>query len=348
MKTDMKHLIYTHSPITTRMCSMVVEHENISSDNLVWIYSRFEKSTDDGNAYDLAGLNWTPPKKKLNFLKTRYELKCWQSNVLKVCGDDEFVCYVPQTHQMLFQLLTSHPQCRGYYLIEEGLAAYRPLQQMKAARKSASSLLSLQWLELLWDHLNYGSYYQRKRYLQDGENVSFRGCFTWNRFGFPLFENRVELTCPFTQSKEYPDLEALVVLDAVVEAGIVSSYVVTLALKDMFKELKQRGIRRIGVKFHPETARLSKEKPEWWGQAIQSLEGWFDVSNISQSVVVEDLVTRDDMLVVVNVSSVGLYAGLMGQKALSIAGFIAKHAGSEYQLRVERLPKIWHDNIVVL
>jgi len=340
----MKRVFYTHSPITTRLCLGVIEHERTAKADIIWLTARNEKAPDIGRAYCIEDYKSDLPEKGVNFLRCRMGLKKWRCQFERLVDGQNYISYIPQTSQFLFQLITTHPKCSGYYIVEEGTAAYHGTKRKgELAISGVASWKSI--LSRIYHFLNYGGAFRKNRSVQDFSNVMYRGCFSWNQHAFNGFKNKQLLDCPFIESREYPDIEALVVLDAVVEAGLVQEAWMREALCSVFKLIEKRNIGQVAVKFHPETTRLAGNAfPLWWTEALSDSNASFKITMLSRDFVVEDLAMREGLSVFVNLSSVGLYASLLGREVVSIAKLIAAHS-QEYAYCLDRRPKVWKKKI---
>ncbi len=340
----MKHIFYIHSPITSRLCMEVVKSKGLAKEDILWLTARDEYAPDSGLTYCIEDCLSYLPTKGINFVRCRMQLKKWKLKFGRlVCAREGFICYIPQTRQLIFQLIVTHSKCNGYYLVEEGMAAYSC--PGNSGKSTYTCFLSLKLaLRKIYHFLNYGKHYRKYRPIQDCHDRRYLGCFTWNKRAFQNFGNRQILRWPFSETSEYPDINALIVLDAVVEAGLVDAGVMSKVLNRLFRELQIRGILNLGVKLHPETIRLEGEVPRWWKDAINGMEHSFSLNWIPRDFAAEELAMRKGLPVFVNLSSVGLYAALMGREVVSIARLIAKYS-SAYSDYIDRMPKAWSDSV---
>mgnify|MGYP000448131576 CR=1 FL=1 len=341
----MKYLFYTHSAITTRLCFEIIKYQNIDARDVLWLSARDEFVGNEQNVIPVEIFGCVLPKANLNFTRCRRELREWRRKLTVYLNGESYRCFLPQTQQLFLQLLTTHPLCKGYFLVEEGMAAYYEEATLTQIKRKKMDVMSL--VKWSYNYINYGGSFRKRRLLQDSKSQQYLGCYTWNKYGFPGYTKRHVLNCPFSLSNEHLNVEVLIVLDAVVEAGMIKPKVMSKALNKTFLMLKKRGLTNLGVKLHPETTKQGKDIPVWWSEAFSGLKDHFSVCWIPRNCVVEDLALQKNKIFIVNISSVGLYAAILGRDVWSISGIVQEFTEG-CDLMPSQMPSIWNKMIMML
>lgn len=113
------------------------------------------------------------------FWKTRQNIADFDRLIDEKLKGEDFICYVPVCSNDLCSLMVTKPNCKGYYVIEDGLASYRDYnpQTFTGVRYLIYRLL----LRPLYPRI-----FQVKNHFIETDHPKFMGCMASSDKCFPL------------------------------------------------------------------------------------------------------------------------------------------------------------------
>ncbi|MGD1921139.1 MAG: hypothetical protein ACFCAD_21015 [Pleurocapsa sp.] len=245
----------------------------------------------------------------------------------KITENQSFIAYLPQLNERMLELIVSHSKCSKYNLIEEGKLSFTELQHRKIQKYSKK--------EYFWLILNYGRRLSRTRtYLPDTYDLAFK----FSDAAFPNYP-RVEKVNLHCNSSEL-DYHNILVLEPLVEAGILNIESYLLGLKKLIEILKKEGVNTVHYKFHPEQQEnISKSK-------ILILLGEIDLAfftPLESDVSLEQIAINSPATFYSVSSSMLYYASFLGSQSYSFLHLLPHSENlSNY---FETQPKAYRENI---
>lgn len=337
----MKHIFLIHSHITREVAWAIIRHERIATSDVVFVLDRKFVTHE-------AGVRVVPldlPDEY--FLIYKNPLRGWH-HLQRIRGfiDDlsggEFRCYFPHTYSEFASLASSHPLCRGYSLMEEGLWSYFPVEKMNEVVPPTI----LGWKQRLLSHVFYMGRFKDRYFCKD----DYLSVYCTSEKAFPGFARKIVVDLAFPSSREdvphsQGSTRKVIVLDSVVETRVVTEHDFMLG----FDQLLDKMTGRLGegeivyLKRHP----YQYVKPEFSDRLIAYLKKKIadhEVQELAGDVSLEKMALTDQVEFYLNVSSVSIYAGRLGSKVYSYARSIGC-SSPEFMRRVEGLPEIFHESV---
>lgn len=333
----MRHVFLVHSHVTDFVARGVAEFEDLEPERVLRLAARTfgPRLPESGVAASsrVAVLDPVRLGRGLNVPERRSRLRLLDRRVEAVVGGGRYHAYVPQTRLRWIQALLSHPRCAGFSLIEEGLASYR-------TRDELAAMYPPEVLGLL-GRLCYGRRVGRGEFFAPGHAKAYG----LTERSFPDLPRRVVLPRPpWHPGSGVLDatVETVLVFDGLSRFGTLRLESVLHAVERTLDTLAARGVDRLHYKLHP--AQLGSDE-------VGRIEALFArrrtpaAERLPDGLALEELAARKpDVCFLVNVSSVGLYAALLGCPVESYAPFVVE-AEPEFAEHVERLPRVYRDRV---
>lgn len=248
----MKHVFLIHSHICYFMAISIIDKNNISKLDVLFLTSRnYKPLYSDIKTINID--NITNNTSKLNIYKIINIDKQIKKidKILKDCKCNSFYAYVPHMSILISQILVSNKNCVNFAYIEEGLAYYVKRNYSEHFLKFPSYLKTLfriynylnKRIEL--GHSAFGAFKSFKNpiyYLIKSE-------FAPNNKNVKL----IELTYPKFSNINYTNIDNILILGAHYEYNLISS---TYALKKCYEKIidSMNINSTIYVKKHPSTS----------------------------------------------------------------------------------------------
>lgn len=337
----MKHIFLIHSHITREVAWAIIRHERIAPGDVVFVLDRKFETKEDGIKVVPLDL---PDE---YFLIYKNPFRGWRHlNRIRRFIDDfspgEFVCYFPHTYSEFSNLIVSHPRCRGYSLMEEGLWSYFPVDRMNDVVPPAI----LGWKQRLLSRVFYLGRFKDRFFCKD----DYLSVYCTSEKAFPGFDRKivVDLAFPGTgdERTHHPSaVRKVIVLDSVVETRVVAEHDFMVG----FDQLLEKMTERLGegevvyLKRHP----YQYVKPDFSDRLISWLKKKIpahEVRELAGDVSLEKMALAGGVEFYLNVSSVSIYASRLGSKVYSYARSIGR-SSPDFMRRLEQLPQVFHESV---
>ena len=315
-------VFFVHSSITELITKAIIEDKKIR--NYKIIHSKRYEPRIFKN-YDIISkkiyIN-TKSKRKSTFktLKLIY-------NISRITNFGRYYFYTPQVEAPVLHMLANYHKCDKVFHIEEGTGSYLRPSEMAERRgiKRPSLLEKLLNIGLIQDRVFFSDKYD--------------GVFCFHNSAFPGFQNKNVLNMRSALEEIYLGEEqnysghAIFAFDSSTAVG-------SLDRQDVFDSVRsivaRCGDRPISYKLHPEQI----------GRDDEQFRSFFDAEipnsrEIGQNISVEAVMYRShDSILFVNCSSLGMYAGMVGEKAYSFSKDLAKK-NSKLESKIEEMPNVY-------
>ena len=245
----MKQVFFVHSQITKLISFSIISNLSLNQKDIVIITYRGCNFYDGYKTYAFPFSHYPVESFPLqkNFLSSRAQLKKLDYFLDKITENNDYVLYLPQVNERMFELMVSHHKCAKYNLIEEGKLSFTELDRRKTSTYSKKEYILLK--------LNYGNRLSKKRtYLPD----TYDSVFKFSDAAFPDYD-RVKKINLYHQEQSL-DYQNVLVLEPLVEAGIISEEQYLIGLDKVIKLLGIREIKTIHYKFHPDQQKDKSQK----------------------------------------------------------------------------------------
>ncbi|WP_114778384.1 hypothetical protein [Botryobacter ruber] len=337
----MNHIFYIHSYITFLVAKTVIHIQDIQKNLCVFMYGRgFSPSEEIEGIKEIVVPYTHHPVNSFSikyvFWKSWKELADFDAFVQSLTAGADFMLYTNQTGIDFIRLFTSHKNCKGFSFLEEGIASYHPIQFVNNVLCPAGNSTFFYKVLLL---LNYKGRLTLGKWFYD---PAYTVAYGVTEHAFPDYERKVLLPSPFINQSKAPALNNILVFDATAEYGLVTDESIITALAEALNILVKRGVHEICVKYHPDQL-LNSKTMRLYRNFFKSIEHKIRVQELPQELCLEMIAGNQNLEEVnfyVFLSSVGLYAGLMGRSVYSFAQLVVKFE-PKYQQLVKTLPSIY-------
>jgi hypothetical protein len=336
----MKHIFLIHSHITREVAWAIIRRERITPNDVVFLLDRKFETSEDG--IRVAPLDLPDEY----FLIYKNPLRGWRHlRQIRQFIDDlspaEFVCYFPHTYSEFANLAVSHPRCRGYSLMEEGLWSYFSVDKMN----DVVPPVILGWKQRLLSRVFYLGRFKDRFFCKD----DYLSVYCTSEKAFPGFAKKVVVDLAFPGVGDEvippPGSRKVIVLDSVVETRVVSEHDFMAGFDQLLEKLTERlgESEIVYLKRHP----YQYVTPEFSDRLIAYLRKKIpahEVQELAGEVSLEKMALTGGAEFYLNVSSVSIYASRLGSKVYSYARSIGR-SSPEFMRRLERLPQVFHESV---
>lgn len=251
----------------------------------------------------------------------------------ELARDKSFHAYIPHSYFPPIQWAISHPLCKGFSYIEEGVTSYfafgefdRAYPPRELPRKAALACRIL-----------YGKRLPRVfTFFQEGYDKVY-GFFDSS---FPSWERKVTIGpsgfIDSDQNRTKGD-SPILVLDAMVELGMLTAKALEVGVVDFLDDLVNAGTHSLRFKLHPGQKEESKSALM---RAMKKFSDKIHFTEIARAVSLEEIFSKEDSEVFVFNSAAGLYASQAGLKVFSINEYVSRY-DQAYAAEVGCLPEIY-------
>lgn len=318
----MKHIFFVHSPITFIVACKVIQLKEIPSDNIIFLTHRGFHVPISGFKTYVFPYQWSPEPFpfQVNFFNSWKRLEAFDQFINEITEKSLFSIYLPHTEFRVLKILISHPFCQDFSYIEEGLAAYFPLNVLNPKQGKRR-------IHLI-DRIFYKNRIKDKLFMNSGYKAAY-GLYPES---FPAFEDRVILDKIHTPGvamlaslfeKDYSLYENahIIVLDAISEHGVVGRQEHMVAIKRLIQILREKNVKKLFIKYHP--AQVGTQEYYSIQKILSHWPEAEEVVEIPQDVYLEIVAKKcRSVCFYINVSSIGFYAYKEGQRVVSWANLI--------------------------
>lgn len=343
-----KHIFFVHSPITYIVATKVIEFKKLKPDQPVFLTHRgFRVPAAADRSYEFPYLISPEPFPfQLNFLQSRARIRRLDRFIDEISDKASFYLYLPHSGFRVLKLLASHPKCKAYFYIEEGLGSYYSRDVFNTApwTKPVHPL----------DRIFNGNRIRDKFFY----NSKVKAVYGLYKESFPDYANRVvlqdsplllpeKLTNEINKEKlnAYHDSH-IIVLDAVSVYHTIKTEVHLYALLKLVKMLEQQHVTNAYIKFHPD--QLKNQEYQLFKKALALFCNKLELIEIEQDTFLEYVAQYcSGVTFYVNMSSVGLYASKAGQKVMSWAPFIMEMDGM-FQKKINQINSVFLKSVQLM
>jgi hypothetical protein len=335
----MKHIFFIHSYITYLVSLKVIEKEHLDKQDCAFLINRKIIINDVIATYDIeqfGSAGMFPINRNLS--KSWSALKSIDIFIDKITGHRPYFFYCPQTSLRIISAFITNRRCKGFNLIEEGLASYFERGVINKSQLPERQSLKVKLNKIL----GYGNRLPNLHFFDSG----YKKAYGISEHSFPSFRDKVVLGNYFIKSNghnhEY-DHKHILVFDALIEAKLVTSEQYLQALESLIEYFIRGSIKDVYFKLHPEQLKAygSSEIVRAFLNKVHSVR----FKELPPDTILEQIIAfNSNLTLYIVISSVGLYAAFAGHKVYS---FINHLQGVDGKLAnsVEKLPAVFFRHI---
>lgn len=332
-QNTVKHLFYIHSNIVEIVAWLTIQHEGISESDVLVITDRGHTlkliATDRQQSIDSKVIN---EALDASYTSARKALDDLDKILATLTDDQDFRLYVPQSSYEVIRAIITHPRCKCYAYLEEGIGSYaqhdtwmnRYLKAVAEYRRSIKYRVKESLRQLRLPRLtgvvvkhDFMHFKYHKAYVIDSRCMR-------NAPGQELLSLNRGLKAHFDQ-EQYAEYFGVPVL--ITDCYYQFSGTALFEVENAFRRILQFFIRnntpRLWVKFHPKE---HEETPvrKAYNRLIKDYADRIDVEIIPGTLSLEALSAFGENSFYYIYSSLGMYTRLLGSTAHCLVNEIAE------------------------
>lgn len=322
---SLKHLFYIHSPITYYVSIAVIIYEKLPKEQCVLLFDRDVEipNTEYRESIFKVPYSFMEVLKVYNkFWKAWPRLKVLDHFIKKVTHKEAFIFYTPSTFTNQLKLVLKNKKCKGYNVIEEGLASYYTLETVN---KIYHNISQPRRLNSFLYRLNFKF---RLKYETEFLDSSYKTVYCISAKAFPGYKNRIEMPYPFLNEKPYPSYKNILILDSLVESGMISFATFTFAMIDFFEILVKNDISELHYKRHPNQYRTPVDPYNTLFNKLCNKIHFIEIPENESLEFIAGSGKIKELQFFCTYSSAGLYASLSNRKVYSLIELFGKYDDS--------------------
>ncbi|MBR1792264.1 MAG: hypothetical protein IJ764_01305 [Bacteroidales bacterium] len=314
----MKHLFHVASHLHFFLAHRIINCWGLGADNCVLLLTRgyrIPEPFDSTYQHQIpTQYNVTPTQGRIfcgwRILKTRRNRIAFDRLLDAELQQDDFLWYTPVCNNDICSLVVTKPHCKGYYVTEDGVNAYRTFNPQSFTGWSY-------WIYLLILKPIYPRFFAVKNHLITTDHPKFKGCVAIDQRCFPLHQQYLKTVgSPWIKEELTPAPDAILSIDPLFMREERDTIVqVYQRLAAIFRD---KGYNTVGYKYHPVfDAADNKAERDRIEALIQSLFKELKMTLLPKASVLENLLYTYHADFYSDSSSVGIYAALNGSKVYS-------------------------------
>jgi len=304
----MKHVFGIASHLVFYLCNRYIEKHQLPIEDCILLLTRnYQLPSTYAQHYPHVIATDYSPKKRVwagvHFWKTIRNKQQFDQLLSSFLKGEDFIYYTQVCNNEICNLMVSMPNCKGYYVVEDGSGSYRTF--------NPQTFIGWQeWIYRLLLKPLFPRFYCIKNHFIETEHPKFMGCIASSQDCFPLHQQYLEVIgLPFEK------IDLGYSPDAVISIDPLYLYFDTdkaqEILRSMGETIRQKHYKTIAYKLHPNlyTQAFSKEKNMYLHTLMQGLN---KMEEIPSTTCLENVVTTYHSDFYTVFSSVAIYAHLAG------------------------------------
>lgn len=339
------HVFLVHSSITYLVAREIIRNKKLITENVVFITDRnfdMQKYCTEFRVLSFK-YNWKSnpffiSKNPFHYYRT---LRGFDIHIQEITNGQEYFVYLPHTHNTIFQVLTTHPKCKGFSYIEEGTLSFLTKEEMPDSLKSVPASLLLRICYLF-----------RIKALQEPFHNDYLSAYHITPGAFPFLDRKEKLDLVVEDNKGYGNMNKahIIVYDPASKYNLTTTQAYVYAIISLLEKLIRYGNRTIYYKLHPEHIKPDDQDAFLYKELMRlySEKAGIDFVELSQDVSLEEIsIFARNLTFYISISSVGIYAKINNHNVITFSNKISE-VDKGFEKTTSRL-KRWlenYDNLV--
>lgn len=341
----MTHLILVHSSLTYAVAKKIIALESWSIDSVRLVIDRnFPTSEEAGQTIDISDIEINP----LRWRKRREFFMIWKKNTRSIKTLDqilhslgsEYVVVLPHLQNLKYYALCSYKDCKGYYLMEEGVLSYADEVNSDSIIKKLKKFI----LKMIYRIL----YNSRIPPLPTNFSAdrTYLGAFSITEHSFPSLSGKKMIPYPFSYEPKLSHFRNVLVLGPYFEFGQLSMEIELKGLEALFNYFIKNEIFEVHYKFHP--AQLEQNhSPALIRDLMKKYEIGIRFNELRPDISLENIAVSSKADFYLATSSTAIYTVDIGRRVYSYANFLLKFR-PEFSSVLESMPKATRERMIFL
>ncbi len=253
--------------------------------------------------------------KFIKALGARKKVRLFEKRISEIVEGRLFDCFIHHSSAAFPQVLATHPLCRKYYYLEEGITA---MVGGRFGRPKKRKIRALLWR--IRSLVFFGGKIDKCRQFFDTGDRKYGGAYALSSSAFPGFPLRIQL--PFLE------LESTVPVPADVVIFVDSQYLIGNCTVDQYLAALKAALERIlersstvAIKFHP--AEKDTQRRQRFMSEISALKQVSGIDELPAEFIGERMAAGGTAKVLIGTTSLGFYLGERGFEVHTFAPRIA-------------------------
>jgi len=313
----MKHVFGASSHLVFYLCNKIVESDGLNPDDCIFFFTRnYHCPPKYDKIYkNIMDTEYNVDERKgrvfdgIHFLNTRKNIKDFDTLVDSYLHGDDFVWYSQVCNNDICSLFVTKPNCKGYYVLEDGLGSYRDFNPQTFTGWKYPLFKFI--LKPIWRRC-----FEVKSHFITTDHPKFRGCIATTDYCFPLHQQYLRCVgLPFETIDLGFKPDALISIDPLFlwMGEDVEEHV----YQRLSTYIKSKGYQQIAYKFHPYFfAKSNADIKKRYEGLIKRYYGDM-MTELDSSVCLENVLMSYKCDFYTDNSSVAIYAHDMGVECYS-------------------------------
>ena len=272
---------------------------------------------------------WARRLKQLGLIGGKRHIRAFEKHIAALTGGRTYDCLLHHHKDPYAQLLSSHPLCRKFFYLEEGLTA-----QIGGPLGRSKPRVSKKLLWRLKSILCYAGRIDKYREFHDIRAANYGGVFALSRSAFSGYPGRVQLSAAAIAADVPAPADVVIFLDSQYFRGNCTADAYLLAMTGCLAAILDRR-STVAIKFHP--AENDAGRKGRMLDAIAALTHVGDLRELPPDFVGERMACHRDTKVVVGTTALGFYLAERGCQTFTFAPRLAE-SSVRYDRLLRQLP----------
>ena len=306
----MKHVFGASSHLVFYLCNKIVETDAINPDDCIFFFTRnYHCPPKYDKIYkNIINTEYNVDRKKgrvfagIHFCQTRKNIRYFDSLVDPYLKGEDFIWYSQVCNNDVCSLFVSKSNCKGYYVLEDGLSSYRNdnLQTFTGWRYPVYKFI----LKPFWRRC-----FEVKNHFITSDHPKFKGCIATTEYCFPLHQQYLRCV-----GLPFETIELGFTPDAVLSIDpfhlMVEEPYEKLVFERLSAFIRTKNYKCIAYKFHPYFFAKTNASIKRYYADLPLIELGWDIS-------LENVLMTYKCDFYTHVSAVSVYAHEMGATCYS-------------------------------
>lgn len=314
----MKHVFGASSHLVFYLCNKIIETDSLDPNDCIFFFTRnYHCPPKYDQIYKntiTTEYNVQPDKGRvfagIHFCQTRKNIKYFDSLVDPYLKGEDFLWYSQVCNNDICSLFVSKPNCKGYYVLEDGLSSYRNdnLQTFTGWRYPVYKFV----LKPFWRRC-----FEVKNHFITTDHPKFKGCIASTKYCFPLHQQYLRCVgLPFEKIDLGFSPDAVLSIDPI-HLMVEESYEESV-FQRISAFLLGKNYKCIAYKFHPYFfAKTNSAIKSRYEKLIQKYYGSLPLRELGPEISLENVLMTYKSDFYTHISAVCVYAHEMGATCYS-------------------------------
>lgn len=321
MRLIMKHVFFVSSNLTFFVANKIITIDNLNrNDCCLFMVRNYHIPQPYSELYQhqiSTGYNVEQTVGRvfagINICQTKRNVSIFDSLIDAFLHGEDFIWYTSVCSNDICSLMVTKPNCKGYYVVEDGLASYRNYnpQTFTGWRYFVYKILLKPFFPRI---------FEVKNHFITTQHPKFKGCIATSTQCFPLHQQYLRVIgFPFEPTIDAQHFDAIISIDP------LYTYINYDATDGLFCRLAQfmadKHYNSVAYKFHPRfnSANNKEHKDKYQDFIAKYLPNAIELDN---SIILESLLAATQADFYTYSSSVVLYVNQLGVKSYSYMGLL--------------------------